>query len=153
MELTLNEYQKAAMTTCMRSCRNIPYMLFNLQGEVGELSSKIAKHIRRGELNFNCHTTNEGMNQASWNFEGDDHLTQAALDALIGELGDIAWQLAGVCSVLGIRLNDVCQQNLDKLASRKKRGVIEGEGVIDTGNGAATSEVRYQESSASRCGM
>lgn len=103
-------------------------MLFNLQGEVGELSSKIAKHIRRGELNFNCHTTNEGMNQASWSFNGDDHVTQEAMDAIIGELGDVAWQLAGVCSVLGLSLEDTCTANLAKLSSRKQRGVIDGNG-------------------------
>lgn len=38
------------------------------------------------------------------------------------------WQLAGVCTVLGFSLDDVCQQNLDKLAGRKNRGVIDGNG-------------------------
>ena len=46
--MQLNEYQQAAMTTCMDSCENISYMLLNLVGEVGEFSSKVAKHIRKG---------------------------------------------------------------------------------------------------------
>lgn len=46
-ELTLNEYQRRAMTTCMDSCDNFSYMMLNLVGEVGEFASKIAKHIRK----------------------------------------------------------------------------------------------------------
>jgi succinate dehydrogenase/fumarate reductase flavoprotein subunit len=48
-ELTLNEYQQKAMTTCLPTCDNLGYMLLNLVGEVGEFSSKVAKHIRKGE--------------------------------------------------------------------------------------------------------
>ena len=48
-ELTLNDYQERAMTTCMPTCENASYMLLNLVGEVGEFASKIAKHIRKGE--------------------------------------------------------------------------------------------------------
>lgn len=33
--MTLNEYQKLAMTTCMESCKNDTYMLFGLMAEVG----------------------------------------------------------------------------------------------------------------------
>lgn len=49
-------------------------------------------------------------------------------EALSKEAGDIAWQLAGLCHVMGWSLEDVCRQNLDKLASRKQRGVIDGSG-------------------------
>lgn len=120
--MDLNVYQQQAMTTCMDSCRNIPYMLFNLQGEVGELSSKIAKLIRKGQLVFNDNQTiiGEGCPMA----EIDPNLP----DALAGELGDVLWQLSGLCSVLGFRLEDVASHNLAKLASRKRRGVIDGEG-------------------------
>ena len=41
--MTLNEYQKLAMTTCMESCKNDTYMLFGLMAEVGEVADKIAK--------------------------------------------------------------------------------------------------------------
>ena len=46
--MTLNDYQQAAMTTCMPSCENVSYMLLNLVGEVGKFSSKVAKLIRKG---------------------------------------------------------------------------------------------------------
>jgi NTP pyrophosphatase (non-canonical NTP hydrolase) len=44
------------------------------------------------------------------------------------EAGDILWQLSGLCEVMGWKLEDVAQQNLQKLASRKERGKIAGEG-------------------------
>lgn len=44
------------------------------------------------------------------------------------EAGDILWQLAGLCNVMGWKLDDVAQRNLEKLASRKQRGVIDGDG-------------------------
>ena len=45
--MTLNEYQKRAMTTCMESCKNDTYMLFGLMAEVGEVADKIAKWKRK----------------------------------------------------------------------------------------------------------
>ena len=44
------------------------------------------------------------------------------------EAGDILWQLSGLCYVMGWELEDVAQTNLDKLASRKERNVIDGNG-------------------------
>ena len=49
--MTLEEYQKRAMTTCMASSENFSYMFLNLVGEVGEFASKVAKAIRKEE---NC---------------------------------------------------------------------------------------------------
>ena len=51
-ELTINEYQKAAMTTCMPSCNNFSYMQLNMAGEYGELTSKIGKLIRKGKAHI-----------------------------------------------------------------------------------------------------
>lgn len=128
--MELNEYQKQAMTTCMPSCSNIPYMLINLQGEVGELSSKIAKAIRKGKLRLDAVCKTDGAvlyHQADWGLTPPQE-RQELTDALTGELGDVLWQLSGVCSVLGISLNDIAQANLHKLASRQQRGVIDGDG-------------------------
>ena len=36
--MTLEEYQKQAMTTCLPTCNNFSYMMLNLVGEVGELA-------------------------------------------------------------------------------------------------------------------
>lgn len=116
--MELNEYQEKAMMTCMPSCENVSYMLLNLVGEVGELASKIAKHIRKDEI------TITGNKIKSW----PDTITVDAENDLRKEAGDCLWQLAGLCSVLGWGLDDVAQENLDKLKDRKNRGVIDGSG-------------------------
>lgn len=120
MELTLNEYQQKAMTTCMATCDNESYMFLNLVGEVGELASKMAKAIRKGKAYIgDNHFITECGNEA---------MTDEEIADLKSEAGDVAWQLAGFCHVMGWTLEEVCQENLDKLASRKERGVIDGSG-------------------------
>jgi len=49
-------------------------------------------------------------------------------DGLQKEAGDILWQLSGLCEVMGWKLDDIAMMNLQKLASRQRRGVIDGEG-------------------------
>lgn len=117
-ELTLNEYQRLAMRTRMTTCNDV-YMLLNLVGEIGELTSKIAKQIRKG----NTEITPEGIFQF-----GLEDKYPAFMEELQKETGDVLWQLAGFCEAMEWNLNDIAQQNLDKLASRAKRGVIDGEG-------------------------
>lgn len=113
--MQLNEYQARAINTCMASCYNISYMLFNLVGEIGELASKFAKDIRRGDAII-------ANNHINYFTDTRDE------EALKAEAGDILWQLSGLCSVMGWELEDIAQSNLDKLASRQQRNVIDGNG-------------------------
>lgn len=118
-ELTLNEYQGKAMGTRLPSCNNFSYMMLNLVGEVGELAGKVAKAIRKetgimDDANFYYH-----MNQD----EGEPSSSELYAD-LKSEAGDILWQLAGLCSVMGWPLQEIGQGNLDKLSNRKKEGTI-----------------------------
>jgi NTP pyrophosphatase (non-canonical NTP hydrolase) len=55
-------------------------------------------------------------------------MTNEEFSELQKEAGDILWQLSGLCSVMGWRLEEIAQQNLDKLADRKSRQVIDGSG-------------------------
>ena len=123
MKMTLNEYQEKAMKTCMPSCDNFSYMMLNLVGEVGELASKVAKDIRRGgvEIGSTCLENDiiPRMPQDEWLDRQDEYMAEA---------GDILWQLTGLCKVMGWTLEDVAKGNLEKLASRAKRGVIDGNG-------------------------
>lgn len=121
--MELNKYQESAMTTCMPSCENISYMLLNLVGEVGELSSKIAKHIRKGNMTIGGKCLPNGLHSS---LKGEEWLNTDI--ELMKEAGDILWQLSGLCSVMGWELNDVAKMNLDKLAARKKAGTIDGSG-------------------------
>ena len=116
--MTLNDYQKKAMSTCMPSCNNFSYMMLNLVGEVGEFASKVAKAIRKGNISIEYDElipTNKIANEV-------------LLSELQAEAGDILWQLSGLCEIMGWKLEDVAQGNLAKLASRKERGVIDGNG-------------------------
>ena len=125
--LSINEYQRKAMTTCMPSSNNFSYMFLNLVGEVGEFASKVAKAIRKEQVDIG------GVYDMGTSVSNDliykKHrvcIEQEA--ALKAEAGDILWQLSGLCAVMGWNLEDVAQMNLDKLASRQQRNVIEGEG-------------------------
>lgn len=117
--MTLNEYQEQAMSTCMTTCDNFAYMMLNLVGEVGELASKIAKDIRKDTAEIYRNGITPYMDDDDWWARNEEYMKEA---------GDILWQLAGLCRVMGWDLEDVAQGNLDKLASRKERGVIDGNG-------------------------
>ena len=112
--MTLNEYQDKAMTTCLVTCENTSYMLLNLVGEVGEFAGKLAKAIRKNDIVIR---ENDMMPVVV------DHADETIAD-LKSEAGDILWQLSGLCRVMGWKLEDVAQANLDKLAARKKTDTI-----------------------------
>lgn len=118
--MELNEYQSKAMRTRMATCNDV-YMLLNLAAEVGELTGKVAKAIRKdkthidpdGEIFYPNYKSEEWVE-----FEKE----------LKAEAGDILWQLAGFCECMKWKLDDIAQLNLDKLADRAQRGVIDGTG-------------------------
>ena len=123
--LTLNEYQDKAMSTCMPESDNLFYMLANLVGEVGEFASKAGKHMRKGKLHITTTERDEEgriLHTQIWN------ITDEERKLLRDELGDIQWQLAGLAHVMGFSLEEVAEKNLEKLASRKKRNLIDGDG-------------------------
>lgn len=115
-ELTLKEYQKEAMTTCMPTSENFSYMFLNLVGEIGEFASKVAKHIRKDRV---------VIDESRLLLFNLDKIEEEELKL---EIGDCLWQLSGLCSVMGWDLNDIAQQNLNKLKSRQERNVIDGNG-------------------------
>ena len=106
--MNLNDYQKAALTTAMypnMGC-NFTYPALGLVGEAGEVADKLKKVIR----------------------DNGGNLTKEVRDAVAKELGDVMWYLAVLSYEMGYDLSDVANINLDKLASRKERGVITGSG-------------------------
>lgn len=118
--MTMNEYQQRAMETCLPTADNFSYMMLNLVGEVGEFASKVAKAIRKDQLGIrkeDLHVKESGK-----------ELFQDMDAELMAEAGDILWQLSGLCSVMGWPLDEVAEANLDKLASRKQRNTIDGNG-------------------------
>ena len=123
--LTLNEYQDKAMSTCLPESDNLFYMLANLIGVVGEFASKAGKHMRKGKLHITTTKRNEEgkiLHTQAWNISGEER------QLMLSEIGDILWQTAGLAKVMGVTLEEVAEENLVKLASRKQRDVIAGDG-------------------------
>lgn len=117
--MTLNEYQQRAMTTCMESSKNDIYAINGLTAEVGEINDKIAKWIRKGWISIdnNCITFHKADNG-----EFDPIL------AMCKEVGDVLWFVSLLSARIGLSLEDIAMMNLNKLASRQERGVIDGNG-------------------------
>lgn len=86
---------------------NVPYTVLGLCGETGEVAEKIKKVIRDKNSQFHEFETRE---------------------ALIKEMGDVLWYLSALAVELNINLNYVAEINLEKLESRKQRGVLQGSG-------------------------
>lgn len=119
--MEINEYQKKAMSTCLPSCDNISYMSLGLVSEVGELAGKIAKAIRKEELKID-------YNELVKRDKISEEEMMSLMAGIVGEIGDCAWFLAGICHTLGLSLEEVANANLAKLAERKKLGTIIGNG-------------------------
>ena len=105
----LNDYQLVARETAIYPGKDtvdgLCYTSLGL-GEAGEFQNQVKKILR------------------------DDKkiLTEDRRQKLIDELGDILWYVANCASELGIPLEDVAVRNVDKLMSRKERGVLAGSG-------------------------
>jgi len=97
--MTINEYQKLAMTT-LNPALSPKDVLINgvmgLCGESGEAIDLVKKHLAQGhELD-------------------KEHLAK--------ELGDIAWYLAETATAIGYPLEEILQMNIDKLKKRYPDG-------------------------------
>lgn len=112
-KLTFNSYQEATKETAIyfEGCAsagvpNWVYSSYGLGSEAGEVLGKFKKIIR----------DHKGITSPE------------AKEALGDELGDILWYVARVADDLGISLKDIASNNINKLLSRKYRGVLEGSG-------------------------
>lgn len=102
MSLSLNDYQIDAMSVRLESADDV-YALYGFPAEMGELYGHLAKARRDGR--------------------------KMEHDLLIKkELGDCLWFLAAIAADNGYTLEDVARSNLEKLFSRRDRGVLNGSG-------------------------
>lgn len=116
--MTATEYEQQAHRTLAKStAENIAYLGFGLMAEAGEVADKIAKAVRRGEIEIN---NNEIIFVRGNCFQFTDNI--------VDELGDVLWFVAMMARRLGVSLEEVMRRNLDKLADRQNRGVIIGDG-------------------------
>lgn len=102
------EYQEKASTTALypNAGNNLYYPALGLGGETGEVLNKIKKVMR----------------------DHDGNVTDEYREILRNELGDVLWYVAALAKELNLDLDDIAQANLEKLFSRKERGVLGGSG-------------------------
>lgn len=81
----------------------VTYTILGLTGEAGELANKWKKSYRDGNR-------------------------ELIVDQLKAELGDVMWYISQLATELGVSLEDVCRDNLDKLRDRQTRSVLSGSG-------------------------
>lgn len=107
--MNFKEYQKKTKETAIYpndGLYGVIYTALGLSNEAGEVGGKVKKILR----DDNCELTDEKRLE------------------LAKEIGDVLWYISQLCSELDISLDRVAANNLEKLASRKERGVLGGSG-------------------------
>ncbi len=105
--MTFDDYQKAAVATAIYpDDLKLIYPAIGLAGETGEVMEHIKKTIR----------------------DNNRQLTEDRRHALAKELGDVLWYMANLAEDAGLSLADIARQNIEKVNSRKARGVQLGSG-------------------------
>src|SRR3989344_3566673 len=106
--MTFDEYQKRAVSTDLGAGKSNKYAhdpayvdkILSFVGEAGEVAEKYKKIIRDKGGVINKEDKQE----------------------IVKEIGDVLWYIAVLADYLGVSLNELAQANVDKLASRNKRG-------------------------------
>jgi NTP pyrophosphatase (non-canonical NTP hydrolase) len=84
----------------------LSYPALGLAGEAGEVAEHAKKAIR----------------------DDGGTITDERRATLARELGDVLWYLTQLASELGLELDAIARENLEKLFSRQNRGVLSGSG-------------------------
>lgn len=110
--MKIDEYSQQALTTLLgeHAYGDIEPKLLDqvlgLVGESGEIAEKFKKLIR----------------------DKKGKVSDEDRQEILKELGDVLWYVNTISTLLGSNLEDVAQKNLDKVLSRKERGVTMGSG-------------------------
>ena len=105
--MKLSTYQTLAGKTAIypRHLETI-YPALGLAGEAGEVAGKVKKIFR----------------------DDGGSLTISRAAELRKEIGDTLWYIAALANDLGMCLDEIAQENIDKLSDRKERGTLKGDG-------------------------
>jgi NTP pyrophosphatase (non-canonical NTP hydrolase) len=103
----LAEYQQLSRRTAeYPRAAWLSYPALGLAGEAGEVAQHVKKAIR----------------------DDAGQVSDERRAAMSKELGDVLWYVAQLASELGLELDEIARENLDKLLSRQHRGVLSGSG-------------------------
>ena len=101
-----NVYQKLAMNTVNPELTKKDMLVngvMGLNGECGEVIDVVKKHMFQGH--------------------------ELDIDKIKKELGDVMWYVAEVCESLDLRMDEVMECNIAKLANRFKNGFTKEESI------------------------
>lgn len=105
--MELSEYQERSRSTAhYPRTDSLTYPALGLAGEAGEFADHAKKVIR----------------------DDGGVVSEERREAMSKELGDVLWYVAQLATELDLELEEIAEQNLRKLASRKRRGVLAGSG-------------------------
>ena len=103
----LDMYQQVAKQTAIYPREQaIIYPTLGLTGEAGEVANKVKKIIRDRTI--------------------ENH--ESLIQEISAEIGDCLWYISVLADDIGIKLSDIANANLEKLANRKEKGTIHGSG-------------------------
>jgi len=109
-QFSFNAYQFAAGSTAIYPREDklmaVIYCTLGLSSEASEVCGKVKKIIRDNGFD----------------------LTASAKEAILDEVSDVLWYISQLCSELDVKMETIALKNIDKLASRKERGVLTGSG-------------------------
>lgn len=113
-ESLLERYQEVCEETALPSIRgSLEYFVLGLASEAGEVAGVLKKVIRDSPL----------LAAAS-----EEQRAAALRPVLEKELGDVLWYVANLARLLGLSLEDVIKENIEKVQDRTQRGVVGGSG-------------------------
>lgn len=102
--LTLNQYQlEASKNKAFPEKYAIIYPTIGVLNEAGEMAGKIKKWMRGDTPHLN-------------------------IQDLTSEMGDVLWYLSSLATDLGITLEDVARNNIEKITKRREKNMIKGDG-------------------------
>ncbi len=107
--MNFDEYQKQAQQTVITNIDPLmdkTIWVLGIAGESSEIAEKWKKIVayENGEL------------------------TEDKKAELAKEMGDVLWYIAAFAQSLGLSLQDIAEANIEKVLSRKQRGVTRGRG-------------------------
>lgn len=116
--VNFDDYQFSAIRTVaypgFDTALGLLYTSLGLGNEAGEVLGKVKKLVRDDNGNMLITSQLE--------------ITDEKKAAIAAELGDTLWYLAMLATELNLSLNDIAYSNIEKLADRKHRGVLKGDG-------------------------
>ena len=105
--MELSDYQRKSRRTAEYPREAwLAYPALGLAGEAGEVAEHAKKAIR----------------------DDGGQISEQRRASMSKELGDVLWYVSQLASELGLDLNEIAEQNLEKLLSRQRRGVLSGDG-------------------------